>query len=131
MVLNRSKQGAIPPCKEEREDIQSYYQPLASCLVGTASKRWVPIQNRSSDSQISPAELEIHGKYSYANFTLFILIRDQLVLIIDLMFVSAGVQQDEFHEDFESSRSDLRNFWSLLTPLIFSDHPTRPGDEDP
>nr|GEY11576.1 probable methyltransferase PMT5 [Tanacetum cinerariifolium] len=97
-----SKQGAIPPCKEERDDIQSYYQPLASCVVGTASKRWVPIQNRSSDSQISPAELEIHG-----------------------------VQQEEFYEDLESSRSAVKNFWSLLTPLIFSDHPKRPGDEDP
>lgn len=25
----------------------------------------------------------------------------------------------------------VRNFWSLLSPLIFSDHPKRPGDEDP
>jgi len=25
----------------------------------------------------------------------------------------------------------LNNYWSLLTPLIFSDHPKRPGDEDP
>ena len=25
----------------------------------------------------------------------------------------------------------LKNYWSLLTPLIFSDHPKRPGDEDP
>ncbi|VVB03981.1 unnamed protein product [Arabis nemorensis] len=24
-----------------------------------------------------------------------------------------------------------KNYWSLLTPLIFSDHPKRPGDEDP
>ncbi|GKD81079.1 probable methyltransferase PMT5 [Tanacetum coccineum] len=37
----------------------------------------------------------------------------------------------EFYEDFESSLSALRNYWSLLTPLIFSDHPKRPGDEDP
>nr|XP_043608065.1 probable methyltransferase PMT5 [Erigeron canadensis] len=97
-----STQGAIPLCKDEHEDIQSYYQPLASCLVGTASKRWFPIQNRSSDYRISPADLEIHG-----------------------------IQQHEFYEDFESSRSALRNYWSLLTPLIFSDHPKRPGDEDP
>lgn len=43
----------------------------------------------------------------------------------------AGIQQDEFYEDFETSLSALRNYWSLLTPLIFSDHPKRPGDEDP
>ncbi|KVI05505.1 putative S-adenosyl-L-methionine-dependent methyltransferase, partial [Cynara cardunculus var. scolymus] len=102
-----SVQGAIPPCREEREDIQSYYQPLASCVGGTTSKRWVPIQNRSSGSQMIPAELEIYGKHC------------------------SRVQQDEFYEDFESSLSALRNYWSLLTPLIFSDHPKRPGDEDP
>ncbi|KAI3516583.1 hypothetical protein L1887_15504 [Cichorium endivia] len=101
-----SMQGAIPPCKEDREDVQSYYQPLASCVGGTNSKRWIPIQNRSSSSQITPADLEIYGKY-------------------------CGIQQDEFYEDFESSLSALRNYWSLLTPLIFSDHPKRPGDEDP
>lgn len=95
------KQGVIPPCKEAH-DIQSYYQPLESCIGGTESKRWVPIQNRSSSFQITPAELQIHE-----------------------------VQQDEFYEDFESSRLALRNYWSLLTPLIFSDHPKRPGDEDP
>ncbi|KAL7590730.1 hypothetical protein Lser_V15G37324 [Lactuca serriola] len=97
-----SMQGVIPPCREEREDLQSYYQPLASCVSGTTSKRWVPIQNRSSSSQITPAELELYG-----------------------------IQQDEFYEDFETSLSALRNYWSLLTPLIFSDHPKRPGDEDP
>ncbi|KAI3733756.1 hypothetical protein L6452_13212 [Arctium lappa] len=101
-----SVQGAIPPCREEREDIQSYYQPLASCVGGTTSKRWIPIQNRSSGSQMIPAELEIYGKHCF-------------------------FQQDEFYEDFESSLSALRNYWSLLTPLIFSDHPKRPGDEDP
>lgn len=52
----------IPPCKEEH-DIQSYYQPLSSCIGGTESKRWVPIQNRSSSFQITSAELQIHGKY--------------------------------------------------------------------
>ncbi|KAI3729242.1 hypothetical protein L6452_17895 [Arctium lappa] len=69
-----SKQGAIPPCREGHTDLQSYYQPLESCIAGTASKRWVPIQNRSSSSQISPAELEIYGKYcSYAIFILVII----------------------------------------------------------
>ncbi|XP_076948404.1 putative methyltransferase PMT5 [Bidens hawaiensis] len=97
-----STQGVIPPCREENEDIRSYYEPLASCVDATTSKRWVPIQNKSSNSQITPADLEIHG-----------------------------VNQDEFFEDFESSRSALRNYWSLLTPLIFSDHPKRPADEDP
>lgn len=38
---------------------------------------------------------------------------------------------EEFEEDLEYWRSALRNYWSLLTPLIFSDHPKRPGEEDP
>lgn len=33
--------------------------------------------------------------------------------------------------DSQVWRAALRNYWSLLTPLIFSDHPKRPGDEDP
>ncbi|PQQ20202.1 hypothetical protein Pyn_05343 [Prunus yedoensis var. nudiflora] len=41
------------------------------------------------------------------------------------------VQPDDFFEDLQIWRSALRNYWSLLTPLIFSDHPKRPGDEDP
>ncbi|XP_042487350.1 probable methyltransferase PMT5 isoform X2 [Macadamia integrifolia] len=55
------KQDGVPPlCKEV--DTQSYYQPLLSCISGTNSKRWVPIQNRSSGSQLNSAELEVHGK---------------------------------------------------------------------
>lgn len=28
-------------------------------------------------------------------------------------------------------KAAIRDYWSLLSPLIFSDHPKRPGDEDP
>ncbi|KAF5945431.1 probable methyltransferase PMT5 isoform X2 [Camellia sinensis] len=42
-----------------------------------------------------------------------------------------GVQPNDFFEDLQNWKSVLRNYWSLLTPLIFSDHPKRPGDEDP
>lgn len=95
------KQGAVPLCKEEH-DTQSYYQPLIPCISGTTSKRWIPIQNRSSGFHLSSVELEVHG-----------------------------VHPDDYFEDSEFWRSSLRNYWSLLTPLIFSDHPKRPGDEDP
>ncbi|XP_026377402.1 probable methyltransferase PMT5 [Papaver somniferum] len=96
------KEGSTPPICKADFDGQSYYQPLRSCLSGTTSKRWIPIQNRSTGSHLSSAELEVHG-----------------------------VQPDDFQEDTELWRSALRNYWSLLTPLIFSDHPKRPGDEDP
>lgn len=95
------KQRAIQLCKDG-DDIQSYYQPLVPCISGTSSKRWIAIQNRSFDSELSSAELEIHG-----------------------------VQPEEFYEDMHFWRSAVDNYWSLLTPLIFSDHPKRPGDEDP
>lgn len=38
---------------------------------------------------------------------------------------------EDFFEDLQVWKSALKNYWSLLTPLIFSDHPKRPGDEDP
>lgn len=96
-----SKHNAVPLCPESW-DAQSYYKPLARCISGTTSKRWISVQNRSSGSLLNAADLKVHG-----------------------------VEANEFSEDFEHWRSLLGNYWSLLTPLIFSDHPKRPGDEDP
>ncbi|KAL6008144.1 hypothetical protein ACLOJK_033650 [Asimina triloba] len=42
-----------------------------------------------------------------------------------------GLHAEDFLEDSNFWSSALNNYWSLLTPLIFSDHPKRPGDEDP
>ncbi|XP_010527955.1 PREDICTED: probable methyltransferase PMT5 [Tarenaya hassleriana] len=84
------------------EDHASYYRPLVSCISGATSNRWIPIQNRSASSGTSSAELEVHG-----------------------------IKPEEFYEDMQVWRLALKNYWSLLTPLIFSDHPKRPGDEDP
>lgn len=41
------------------------------------------------------------------------------------------MQSDEFSEDSHKWKTAVQNYWSLLSPLIFSDHPKRPGDEDP
>ncbi|KAJ6718372.1 SAM-DEPENDENT METHYLTRANSFERASE [Salix purpurea] len=90
--------GALPLCNDVHN--APYYQPLVSCISGTTSNRWIPIQNRSSGPHLSSAELE-------------------------------GVQPEDFFEDTQVWRSSLRNYWSLLSPIIFSDHPKRPGDEDP
>ncbi|XP_047154972.1 probable methyltransferase PMT5 [Vigna umbellata] len=95
------KKHAIPLCKEY-DDVQSYYRPLQPCIRGTSSKRWIAIQNRSAGSDLSAEDLKING-----------------------------VQSEDYFEDLEFWRSTLKNYWSLLTPLIFSDHPKRPGDEDP
>lgn len=62
LILYCSRQGAIPLCQEGHE-VQSYYKPLVSCISGTMSKRWTPIQDRSSSSQWNSSKLEVHGKY--------------------------------------------------------------------
>ncbi|KAH0853641.1 hypothetical protein HID58_093013 [Brassica napus] len=41
------------------------------------------------------------------------------------------LHQEEVGEDAENWKVTVREYWSLLSPLIFSDHPKRPGDEDP
>ncbi|KAL3336536.1 hypothetical protein AABB24_029269 [Solanum stoloniferum] len=93
-----SSQDKIPVCKGN--DMQLYYQPLARCISGTMSHRWVPIHSKSD--HLNSTELEIHG-----------------------------LHPDDFFEDSNFWKLALRNYWSLLSPLIFSDHPKRPGDDDP
>ncbi|KAH0943600.1 hypothetical protein HID58_003237 [Brassica napus] len=44
---------------------------------------------------------------------------------------SRWLVQEEVGEDAENWKVTVREYWSLLSPLIFSDHPKRPGDEDP
>ncbi|KAH0919180.1 hypothetical protein HID58_026840 [Brassica napus] len=41
------------------------------------------------------------------------------------------LHQEVVGEDAENWKVNVREYWSLLSPLIFSDHPKRPGDEDP
>ncbi|XP_056697095.1 probable methyltransferase PMT5 isoform X1 [Spinacia oleracea] len=96
-----ARRQGLPLCQDEHES-QPYYHPLVKCISGSRSKRWTPIRNRSNGSRLTLEELEVHG-----------------------------VQYVEFYEEREYWKSALRNYWSLLTPLIFSDHPKRPGDEDP
>ncbi|CAA0840474.1 Probable pectin methyltransferase QUA2 [Striga hermonthica] len=99
------KSGSPPLCNKGHDIETPYYRPLQACIVGTQSRRWVPIEERRkwhSLSELSSAELEIYGLHS-----------------------------EEFNEDAISWNTAVRNYWSLLSPLIFSDHPKRPGDEDP
>lgn len=42
-----------------------------------------------------------------------------------------GLHPEVLGEDAENWKITVREYWSLLSPLIFSDHPKRPGDEDP
>ncbi|KAK9707176.1 hypothetical protein RND81_07G177800 [Saponaria officinalis] len=91
-----------PPLCQDEHEIKPYYRPLVKCITGANSKRWKSIHNRSNGSRFTSEEFELYG-----------------------------VQSGDFYEDRDEWKSALRNYWSLLTPLIFSDHPKRPGDEDP
>ncbi|WMV22662.1 hypothetical protein MTR67_016047 [Solanum verrucosum] len=53
------KQDTIPICKGQ--DMQLYYQPLAHCISGTGSDRWIPIHSRSDS--MNSTELKVHGKF--------------------------------------------------------------------
>ncbi|GER40268.1 S-adenosyl-L-methionine-dependentmethyltransferases superfamily protein [Striga asiatica] len=103
---NRLRKSGSPSLCNKGHDIETpYYRPLQSCVGGTQSRRWIPIEERRkwpSQAKMSSAELEIHGLHS-----------------------------EEFNEDAINWNYAVRNYWSLLSPLIFSDHPKRPGVEDP
>ncbi|KAK7351188.1 hypothetical protein VNO77_10456 [Canavalia gladiata] len=100
------KNSSPPPLCGRGYDVESpYYRELQNCIGGTHSSRWISIKERGtwpSRDQLTAKELAIYG-----------------------------LQSDEFAEDSERWRTAVRNYWSLLSPLIFSDHPKRPGDEDP
>ncbi|CAN6936339.1 unnamed protein product [Brassica oleracea] len=100
------KPGVGPSVCNKGHDVESpYYKPLQMCLGGTRCKRWIPIEGRTrwpSRSHMNKTELSLYG-----------------------------LHQEEVGEDAENWKVTVREYWSLLSPLIFSDHPKRPGDEDP
>jgi len=100
-----SRKSGPELCGKSHDPESPYYQPLNPCIAGTRSQRWIPIEHRTtwpSQARQNSTELEIHGVHS-----------------------------EVFAEDTATWDSMVRNYWSLLSPLIFSDHPKRPGDEDP
>lgn len=42
-----------------------------------------------------------------------------------------GFSSEEMSDETSVWSTTVKSYWSLLTPLIFSDHPKRPGEEDP
>ncbi|XP_049936110.1 probable pectin methyltransferase QUA2 isoform X1 [Nymphaea colorata] len=98
--------GTRPSICTKGHDIEyPYYRPLVSCIGGTQGRRWIPVEERTVwPLRATPniTELALHG-----------------------------LREADFDEDSISWRLMIQNYWSLLSPLIFSDHPKRPGDEDP
>ncbi|KAL7175945.1 hypothetical protein ACSBR2_029505 [Camellia fascicularis] len=101
------KSGSGPSICSKGHDVESpHYRPLQSCIGGTHSRRWIPIEERptwpSRSTRFNSSELAYYGLHS-----------------------------EDLAEDSQNWNCAVRNYWSLLSPLIFSDHPKRPGDEDP
>uniref|UniRef100_A0A1J3EDY1 Methyltransferase n=1 Tax=Noccaea caerulescens TaxID=107243 RepID=A0A1J3EDY1_NOCCA len=100
------KPGVGPSVCSKGHDVESpYYRPLQMCIGGTRSRRWIPIEGRTrwpGRSNMNKTELSLYG-----------------------------LHPEELGEYAESWKGTVREYWSLLSPLIFSDHPKRPGDEDP
>ncbi|ESQ27291.1 hypothetical protein EUTSA_v10018220mg [Eutrema salsugineum] len=100
------KPGVGPSVCSKGHDVETpYYRPLQMCIGGTRSRRWIPIEGRTrwpSRSNMNKTELSLYG-----------------------------IHPEELGEDAENWKRTVREYWSLLSPLIFSDHPKRPGDEDP
>ncbi|KAL3845786.1 hypothetical protein ACJIZ3_003189 [Penstemon smallii] len=101
-----TRKTSSPSLCSKGHDVESpYYRPLQSCIAGTQSRRWIPINERRkwpSQATLNSTELGIHG-----------------------------LNSEKVTEDAIKWNSAVQNYWSLLSPLIFSDHPKRPGDEDP
>ncbi|XP_018842459.1 probable pectin methyltransferase QUA2 isoform X2 [Juglans regia] len=103
---NLRKPGSGPSLCGKNHDVESpYYQPLQACIAGAQSRRWIPIEERTSwpsRANLNKSELALYG-----------------------------LHPEEVADDTDNWKAAVRNYWSLLSPLIFSDHPKRPGDEDP
>ncbi|KAK6116145.1 hypothetical protein DH2020_008414 [Rehmannia glutinosa] len=134
------KSGSPSLCNKGHDNESPYYRPLPSCIGGTQSRRWVPIEERRkwpSQAKLNSAELEIHGIQYLGDLSRMLsYVRVHYLLFVakhhsdDVLFL-LGLHSEELAEDAITWNSAVHNYWSLLSPLIFSDHPKRPGDEDP
>lgn len=133
--------GVGPSLCSKGQDIESpYYRPLQACIAGTQSRRWIPIEERTkwpSRAKLNSSELKIHGN-GISSFSKVLNVEHlvtccYLVSSEHLMMVLCflGLSSEALAEDSLNWNSAVNNYWSLLSPLIFSDHPKRPGDDDP
>ncbi|ONK75565.1 uncharacterized protein A4U43_C03F18220 [Asparagus officinalis] len=100
-----SRKSGPSVCDKSNDLESSLYQPLNPCIGGSKSQRWIPIEFRTTwpfQASLNSSELDVYGLHPV-----------------------------DFVEDGLKWNAAVHNYWTLLSPLIFSDHPKRPGDEDP
>eukprot|EP00249_Psilotum_nudum_P013369 c24294_g1_i1 orf=545-2815(-) len=91
-------------CEKVQDVESSWYRPLRSCIeVETNSRASAELQAFLPELQALPSE----------------------------GFLNKGFLIEELSGDLGVWSAMVKNYWSLLTPLIFSDHPKRPGEDDP
>lgn len=61
------KSGSGPSLCSKGHDVESpYYRPLQACIGGTQSRRWIPIEQRTtwpSRANLNKSELAIYGNF--------------------------------------------------------------------
>ncbi|CAA6658833.1 unnamed protein product [Spirodela intermedia] len=101
----KSRKSGPEICSRDLDAESPYYKPLNPCISGIGSHRWVSIEGRRTwpaCATMNSTEVSLYG-----------------------------VDPQDFSEDGLRWSAGVSNYWALLSPLIFSDHPKRPGDEDP
>ncbi|XP_022961962.1 probable pectin methyltransferase QUA2 [Cucurbita moschata] len=101
---SRKPRSGPPLCSKGHYVESPYYRPLENCIGGTKSSRWFPVEQRTwpSRANLNKSKLAVYG-----------------------------VQREDFAEDSMKWKMAVNDYWPLMSPLIFSDHPKRPGDDDP
>lgn len=103
--LSRGLNAKPKVCNEVQESNSTWYPLLQSCLTGLTVEDKIPslVVNKSLTGLVATsASNSING---------FLI--------------------EELSEDSHVWSVLVKSYWSLLTPLLFSDHPKRPGEEDP
>ncbi|KAJ8433771.1 hypothetical protein Cgig2_025934 [Carnegiea gigantea] len=103
--FSRKADSSPVVCSRSGDAESPYYRPLQTCIGGIHSHRWIPIEERST----WPSRVRLNAKELRAH----------------------RLHPEDLEEDSAKWNSAIRNYWSLLSPLIFSDHPKRPTEEDP
>ncbi|KAG6543570.1 hypothetical protein Mapa_015064 [Marchantia paleacea] len=94
-------------CEQGRYEADwSWHQPLRSCITLSPPVRRVSVQNQLA----WPSRMHIAATATDAART--------------------GPGRDEVTGEPRTWTAAVAEYWSLLTPIIFSDHPKRLGDED-
>ncbi|KHN08818.1 Putative pectin methyltransferase QUA2 [Glycine soja] len=104
--IDEIKNSYPPPLCGKGYDVKSpYYREWQNYIGRTHSSRWISIKERET----WPSRDHLNKK--------------KLAIF--------GLQSNKFAKDSKSWKAAVQIYWSLLSPLIFSDHPKKPGDKNP